>query len=135
MQKRIVHSPKYVIRLIGLAAMEDFGDISLVWQSSLFQAATPEQLHAIKSHLVRQKLQRGEDLIREGEKSDAIFFVYSGRFRAYRSDAEYPIAEFGVGEIIGEIGFFGGTPRSATVIATRELVGYEVRLGSVSRDP
>ena len=65
-------------------------------------------------------LRRGDILVRQGEPSDALYFVLSGRFTVHVEGAAEPIAEIAQGQPIGEIGFFAGLPRTATVIALRD---------------
>lgn len=65
-------------------------------------------------------LSSGEVLVREGEPSDALYFVLSGRFGVYLADRDDPIAQIGQGQPIGEIGFFAGLARTATVKAMRD---------------
>jgi NTE family protein len=65
-------------------------------------------------------LHRGDVLMREGEPSDALYFVISGRFVVEREGDGSPLAEIGQGQPIGEIGFFGNLPRTATVRALRD---------------
>jgi NTE family protein len=65
-------------------------------------------------------LRRGEVLVRQGEPSDALYFVLSGRFTVHLDGAPESIGELGPGRTIGEIGFFAGLPRTATVIARRD---------------
>lgn len=66
-----------------------------------------------------RELQRGEVLIRQGDPSDDLYFVLSGRFSVCVSDFAEPVAEIGRGQPIGEIGFFADLPRTATVVALR----------------
>src|SRR4051812_28301807 len=65
-------------------------------------------------------LQRGEVLVRQGDPSDALYFVLSGRFTVHMDGIAEPVAEIGQGQSIGEIGFFAGLPRTATVMALRD---------------
>lgn len=67
-----------------------------------------------------RELQRGEVLIRQGDPSDDLYFVLSGRFSVCVSDFAEPVAEIGRGQPIGEIGFFADLPRTATVVALRD---------------
>lgn len=60
---------------------------------------------------------RGEVLIREGEAAEELFIVLKGRFVVLVG--ENPIAEITVGEPIGELAFFAGGTRTASVIAAR----------------
>lgn len=81
-------------------------------------ALSPQVVKALKDAATPRRLTRGETLITEGSDADTLFFVLSGRFTVLSGDA--PIAEIGSGEPIGEIAFFGGGTRSASVIAARE---------------
>ena len=77
-------------------------------------------LEALTQGAESRELQRGEILIRQGEPSDALYFILSGRFSVHLNGAEEPIAEVARGQLIGEIGFFAGLPRTATVKALRD---------------
>lgn len=46
--------------------------------------------------------------------------MVSGRFHVLLEGASEPVAEIGTGASIGEIGFFSGSPRTATVSAARD---------------
>ena len=68
---------------------------------------------------------RGEVLMREGDSADSLFVVISGRLRVFRTQPGgeiLPIAEVAAGETIGEMAFFTGEPRSASVAALRDSV-------------
>jgi NTE family protein len=64
----------------------------------------------------------GETLIRQGDISNDVYFVLSGRLRALsesESGASKILGEIGRGETIGELAMFTGEPRSASIIALR----------------
>jgi NTE family protein len=77
-------------------------------------------LEALTQGAEQRTFQRGEILIREGEPSDALYFVLSGRFSVHLDGVDGPVAEIAQGQPIGEIGFFAGLPRTATVKALRD---------------
>jgi predicted acylesterase/phospholipase RssA/CRP-like cAMP-binding protein len=72
------------------------------------------------------RVAQGEVLMREGDTSDAMYFVIRGRLLATRFDEtqqeQVEIGELGRGDAVGEIGLMSGTPRSATVTALRDTV-------------
>lgn len=80
----------------------------------------PEVIDALVEGAPRRWLTRGEVLVRQGEPSDALHFVVSGRFSVQADATTEPFAEIGPGQPIGEIGFFAGRPRTATVTALRD---------------
>jgi NTE family protein len=82
--------------------------------------ATSNLCEALARHAEQRLLRRGEVLVREGDPSDALHFVLSGRFAVYLDGVRERVAEVGHGEPIGEVGFFAGLPRTATAIALRD---------------
>ncbi len=91
-----------------LAEIEAFSDLSA------------EQLAELEAQVDLMTVDGGEVLVREGEPSDALFLVVSGRFLVTVPGQRRPIAEVGTGNSIGEIGFFSGAARTATVTAARD---------------
>ena len=65
---------------------------------------------------------RGTLIVKEGELADALFVVVSGRFAVEVGDNPEPVTEIGQGATIGEIAFFAGGARTATVRAIRDSV-------------
>ncbi|MFM2275161.1 MAG: hypothetical protein RL211_1033 [Pseudomonadota bacterium] len=69
------------------------------------------------------ELPGGSVLMKQGDSSDAMYFVLSGRLQAsiQEPDGQSSLrSEFGRGEPIGEIGVISGAGRSATVTALRD---------------
>jgi NTE family protein len=87
---------------------------------AIFGELNETESSAITDRVVQLDLKRGQDLVREGDKSDAIFVVLFGRFLVYVKSRSEPVAEISAGELIGEIGFFSGQCRTATVVAARD---------------
>jgi len=65
---------------------------------------------------------RGTDLVHEGKVARALYIVISGRFGVFVSGQAGQVAEIGPGQPLGEIAFFGGGKRTATVRAQRDSV-------------
>ncbi len=74
----------------------------------------------LESRLVPMSIARGETLIRQGDAADALYLVVSGRFQVLIEGRDRPISEIGPGSPIGEIAFFSGGVRTATVKAGRD---------------
>lgn len=92
---------------------------------SLFRKLAPDQRRIVFESMSRRALERGHVLVREGDRSDSMFLVLHGSFEVRRADRAMPIAEVHAGELIGEIGFFAETPRTATVTAIRDAAVLE----------
>ena len=67
-------------------------------------------------------LRSGETLVEQNTAADAIFIVVSGRFEVRLERQCFPLVEIGVGQPIGEIAFFAGGLRTASVMAIRDSV-------------
>jgi len=65
----------------------------------------------------------GDFLYREGDPSDAVYFVESGTVEVRRKVGvdEATVATLGKGEILGEMGVLSGSPRSASIVATSDV--------------
>jgi NTE family protein len=74
-----------------------------------------DQQTDIRSWARVRHLLSGETLVVQNTAADAIFVVVSGRFEVRTEGQPVPLAEIGVGQPIGEIAFFAGGLRTATV--------------------
>ncbi|WP_292015939.1 patatin-like phospholipase family protein [Mesorhizobium sp.] len=92
----------------------------------MFDRASLLALEALAAESDRRVLRRGEVLVREGDPSDRFFVVLSGRFTVHKGDGIGSVAEIAQGELVGEIGFFAGLPRTATVLAARDSIVLEI---------
>ena len=105
----------------------------LLRSTAIFRELSNEQLTAIWSQAKIAKLLRGEVLVRQHAPPDSVFVVVSGRFEVWVDGQDQAINEIGVGEPIGEFGFFSGAPRTATVMAARDSVVLELDRPSFER--
>lgn len=86
----------------------------------LFANLSEQQLSQLEAKFELLTVKGGKALLREGAPSKALYLVVSGRFHVYEQGFSKPVAEIGTGASIGEIGFFSGSPRTATVSAARD---------------
>lgn len=92
-----------------------------------FQHLPEEELAEIAQTLRLSQVARGQALVRQGDPSDALYIVVSGRFKVMRAGTARAIAEIGAGTPIGEIAFFAGGTRTATVTAERDSLVLELK--------
>ena len=92
-----------------------------------FQHLPEQELAEIEHTLKLVPVARGQALVRQGEEAGALFIVVSGRFKVMRESTPRPIAEIGAGTPIGEIAFFAGGTRTATVVAERDSLVLELK--------
>ena len=92
--------------------------IGLLQDIDGFGALEPDILQQMARTADYRDLTRGQVLIREGDTADTLFIVLRGRFTVLL--AGRAIAEITKGEPIGELAFFAGGTRTATVVAARD---------------
>jgi CRP/FNR family cyclic AMP-dependent transcriptional regulator len=93
-----------------------------------------ELLEAVAAHGATRTFRANAILINEGDVSDALYIVLSGRLRTYASSEDgrdVVLADLGPGQYVGELALDGG-PRSASVKALeaatcRVIQGAELR--------
>lgn len=84
-------------------------------------AASLEWRSPFEDYLETRELAQDEVLCREGDRSDEVYFVESGRFDVLKVVADGPpvrLARVRHGALLGEIAFYLGEPRSATIVAS-----------------
>jgi len=88
----------------------------------IFSDLPPAERAALAAEFTTLRLMRGEILVRQGASADAFYIVESGRFEVTVTGQDTPITALGAGAPIGEIAFFAGGTRTATVTAARDSV-------------
>ena len=92
-------------------------------------------LTAIRPMLEWVEVGGGDAVVHEGGTDDDLYFIISGRLRAYAGEGPTRrfLNEMGRGETIGEVTFFTGAPRSATVVANRDAVLVRMTRASLEK--
>ncbi len=85
----------------------------------LFPTLEEEEIRFLVRASKPRQLKAGEVLLREGDEGDSFFIVLNGIYeaRGVFEGRELPLAEIGIGDVIGEAGFLKDIPRTATVTA------------------
>jgi SulP family sulfate permease len=86
-------------------------------------------------YLERLEVQTGDRLIEQGAPSSDIFFVEDGRAAVVLATGEERVhlATIGPGAIVGEMAFYLGRERSASVVAEAPLTAWRLSAESLSR--
>jgi CRP/FNR family transcriptional regulator len=98
--------------------------IELLQGVPVFSELAEEELSRVAEVAVPRTLGTGEVVFREGDESDTCYIVRSGHARAVREHQDgrsITLANFGPGDIFGELAMFGNERRSATVEALDDL--------------
>lgn len=81
-------------------------------------------IRALAERGVVRRYRKGTVLIEEGDVSDTLYIILSGRVRVYSSGdrgREVTYGSYGPGEYVGEMSLDGG-PRSASVVTTEASI-------------
>ena len=98
------------------------GQLLRVWED-LFGLRDPQAFRELEEVVEWRHVPAGEVLLRQGEPSDALYVVVTGRLRtAVRGPdgSESVVRETGAFSTVGELGLLTELPRSATVVALRD---------------
>ena len=90
---------------------------------SLFVEMSLEQLRVLTLHLEEQHFLPGEVIMYEGEFSQELYILMSGRVRIakdYGGRHERTLVVLTQGDFFGDMAIFENAPRSATIVAEEE---------------
>ena len=85
----------------------------------LFSGLTDGQIERLAAGSVRRNFPKGRTIVAEGEPSQSLYVLLSGRAKVQRSDTEGKeviLSVLGPGECFGEMSLIDDAPRSASVI-------------------
>lgn len=97
----------------------------------LFEGLDASQRKIIKQLLVRREYERGEVIVKFGDKANELFFLLSGSTSVtvtLASGQEKRIATFSPGMAFGEMAMLDQAPRSAVVTADTKVICELLRL-------
>lgn len=97
----------------------------LIRSTELFQDLSDAEAESLAGEVEVLRFARGEVLVREGEQGECFFIVTEGLCSVEVSSANggrIAVATIGKGAVVGEMALLSGTPRSATVVASSDVV-------------
>ena len=100
--------------------MSLMSNLDLIRRVPLFSMLTNDQAQAIADAVVKRRLRRGELVVEQGRKSNALFILLNGRARVLTADSrgrEVILAVLEAGDYVGEMSLIDNEPHSATVRA------------------
>jgi CRP-like cAMP-binding protein len=95
-------------------------NLDLIRRVPLFSLLTADQAQGIADSVVKRKFRRGELVVEQGKKSNALFILLTGRARVLTADSrgrEVILAVLQPGDYVGEMSLIDHEPHSATVRA------------------
>jgi CRP-like cAMP-binding protein len=99
-------------------------DIVFLKNVPIFSGLSDDDLVALADSFRKRSYRKRDVLVFEGDASDALFVITSGNAAVIRVNAEGKETMLSVlkaGEVFGEMGVMEDAPRSATVVALRDM--------------
>jgi CRP-like cAMP-binding protein len=96
----------------------------LIRRVPLFANLTAEQVEDLAGNITKRKIKKGEDVVQQGEISNALYLILSGRARVIKTDSkgkEVILATLKAGDYIGEMSLIDNEAHSATVQADTQI--------------
>ncbi len=100
--------------------MTMLSSLDLIRRVPLFSMLTDSQALSVSDAVVKRRFKRGEIIVEQGKKSNALFILLNGRARVLTADSrgrEVILAALQPGDHIGEMSLIDNEPHSATVRA------------------
>jgi CRP/FNR family transcriptional regulator, cyclic AMP receptor protein len=100
--------------------MSMLSNLELIRRVPLFSMLTPSQAESVADAVIKRRFKRGELIVEQGKKSNALFIILTGRARVLTTDTrgrEVILANLSPGDYIGEMSLIDNEPHSASVRA------------------
>ena len=104
--------------------------INILRKSSLFAGLSDAELAEVAACLVTRSFGKGVFIFHKDSPGQTLYIIESGRVRIFilsESGQEISLNVYGAGEVIGELGFLDGQPRSASAVALEPTVACALR--------
>lgn len=101
-------------------------NLELIRRVPLFSMLTAQQAASVAQAVVKRRFKRGEAIVEQGKKSNALTILLTGRARVISSDSrgrEVILATLRPGDYVGEMSLIDDEPHSATVLAEVQTDG------------
>ncbi len=116
--------PQVVVHSRPIEPSADRTHLALLSQLDLFAPFSAEEKADLARAAGERRFGKGEALIREGQQGDTFYVIVSGEVAVARGGTE--VARLARGAYLGEMSLLTGDPRSATVVATSDVVVLEL---------
>jgi CRP/FNR family transcriptional regulator, cyclic AMP receptor protein len=103
-------------------------EVQSLRQVPMFREIDPARLKLLAFTSDRLSYDKGDVLFRQHEISDSTYVIVEGKVEVWLEATRdrIKVAEFGAGDIVGEIGVLCDQPRSATIEAASHVVALKI---------
>jgi small-conductance mechanosensitive channel/CRP-like cAMP-binding protein len=111
--------------------------INILASIELFSAVQEEVVRELAEEVETADFQASDVIFRSGDKGHSMFIVVEGLLDVYvlkgTKQQEIKVNTISAGEFLGEMSLFTGEPRTATVVASTDVVLYEITFDHMRR--
>jgi uncharacterized membrane protein len=111
-------------------------DISLLRSVSLFDGLKDEDLQALAETIERREFRAGTLIFSQGDVGSTMYIVADGDINLHlpgKASQRISLADLARGEYFGELALFDEQPRSASAVATTDVVLLELQHATLGR--
>ncbi len=128
---------KRVVQIDAMAVAPAADRLELLRRTPIFAPLPGSSLEGLAARLIPLEVERGGEIIREGDHGDRFYLIADGQVDVTSKGAY--VNTLGPGDHVGEIALLHDVPRTATVVAKTQVSLYALErddfLASVGNDP
>ena len=98
-------------------------DVKILKGINLFESLEDENLRSVSSHLVRRRFPRNSVIINEGDTTNSLYIILSGKVKVFLNDEngkEVILNVVNEGDYFGEVSLFDDGRRSASIMTMED---------------
>ena len=98
-------------------------DVKILKGINLFESLEADDLLAVSSHLVQRRFPKNSVIINEGDTTNSLYIILSGKVKAFLNDEsgkEVILNVVNEGEYFGEVSLFDNGSRSASIMTLED---------------
>jgi uncharacterized membrane protein len=103
--------------------------VALLASIPLFEGLADDDLRALAADTVERRFKAGQIIFNQGDESNAMYVIAEGHVNVHlpgEASRRLSLKDIARGEFFGELGLFDGKPRSASVLATTDVILLEL---------
>jgi uncharacterized membrane protein len=103
--------------------------VALLAKIPLFEGLSPDDLEALAQETVERRFKAGQTIFSQGDESTAMYVIAEGHVNIHlpgEASRRLSLKDITQGEFFGELGLLDGEPRSASVLATTDVILLEL---------
>ena len=111
--------------ILAESHLSDLSHVPLDEQFDSHVMLQSAEIDLLRKYLKRVKVKTGDIIVHQGERSDSMFLIESGRVDIVVTneyDHDIRLRSMGAGVIVGEVGFYLSRERTASVVATESVI-------------